>query len=151
MGTSTNGQICYGIAFDEGHQFPWRDDIEHWWLFDVLGFRHSFEIYDNSGNYLDGVRPPQAVISQYYGEKFQFAKNNPLPVSPVNYCSIDYPMIILAVPSTLRACGRGTPLEFNPEDLQVSDEERQALLGFCQEHNIEVPDKPMWHLSSYWG
>ncbi|KKM61996.1 hypothetical protein LCGC14_1526060, partial [marine sediment metagenome] len=26
MGVSTNGQICYGIMFDEDTEFPWDED-----------------------------------------------------------------------------------------------------------------------------
>ena len=26
MGVSTDGQICYGIVFEEGHEFPWASD-----------------------------------------------------------------------------------------------------------------------------
>ena len=37
MGVSTDGQICFGIAFEECTEFPWDSeeydgDIDAWWL-----------------------------------------------------------------------------------------------------------------------
>jgi len=48
MGISTNGQLHFGIKFEDGFEFPWdfddemksswrSDDIEHWWR-EVNGF-----------------------------------------------------------------------------------------------------------------
>lgn len=107
MGVSTDGQICYGILFEEGVEFPWDDerfdgDMDDWWLFEVLKFRHSFEIYDPDGNYIDGTRPSQERISEYYNESREFLKANPCPVTKVTHCSCDYPMCILAVPHTFK-------------------------------------------------
>lgn len=32
MSTSTNGEICYGILFEEGYEFPWNDgEMIEWW------------------------------------------------------------------------------------------------------------------------
>lgn len=41
---------------------PWDDDIKFWWGKEN-GFKHSFEIYDGSGNYLNGVEPEREKIS----------------------------------------------------------------------------------------
>ena len=47
VGTSTNGQLCYGTAFVEDFEFPWGDgEIEYWWTYTVHGFKHSFELKD---------------------------------------------------------------------------------------------------------
>jgi len=36
MGQSTDGQICYGVKFEEDFEFPWDDDPyldeDDWWL-----------------------------------------------------------------------------------------------------------------------
>ena len=40
------GQICYGIAFRWGVEFPWdkngfEGNIDDWWVYGILGFQHS--------------------------------------------------------------------------------------------------------------
>ena len=161
MTTHTNGQICYGVIIstedDEGEiVFPWDKyedgyGIEDWWIYDVLGFKHSFEIYDASGDYIDGVEPPNEKITQWYNERREFEKiAPPLPVTLVNYCSNDYPLYILAIPDTAKVACRGFPEVFNPEGLRVGPE-RQSLLDFCHEHGIKYQGEPQWYLSSYWG
>jgi hypothetical protein len=156
MGVSTNGQICYGILFDEDYDFPWQegdedDDIEHWWVYTVHGFKHSFELYTEAGDYIGGQRPAQDVLDRHYEEKHEFEKTIPgLPVELVNVCSCDYPQYILAVRGTEMTAYRGYPKVFNPASLTVTDEQKQALLDFCKAHNIEVPSEPEWYLSSLW-
>lgn len=157
MGTSTNGQISYGIKFDDGFEFPWdsleyEGDIENWWTHGVLGFRYSFELYTPEGNYIGGERPPQEKLDQYYAERREFeAKNPKLPVELDNYCSGDFPMYILSVKGVGTSARRGYPTAFNPSELVVTDEQVNELLGFCQAHGIELDGEPAWYLSSYWG
>jgi hypothetical protein len=169
MSTSTDGQICYGIPF-ENLDFPWEGkyegDIEKWWQ-DVNGFKHSVEIYsdtDKSG-YIDGQKPKQSVIDTYYKEEREWLKTNPLPVELVNYCSGGAPLYILAVPESFKSNSRGFPLEFNPAELQVTPEQRQNLIDFCEKylgekiakHNdeeyndVKITLEPKWYLTSYWG
>lgn len=156
MGQSTNGQICYGIAFEEGFEFPWEGedgeaDIQDWWTYHVNGFKHEFELYDEAGNHLPGKIPPSAEdLEKYYGPKRAFEKANPLPVKLVNYCSGDCSMYILAVPGSFKMARRGYPEEFNPADLVVTEEQKAALLKFCADHSIEMPEEPKWYLSSLW-
>lgn len=154
MGTSTDGQICFGIEFEEGFEFPWDElgDIDDWWTREVQGFRHSFEIYDDNGEYLNGARPEQDVIDRYYEEQRKFKEENPkLPVELVNYCSGSVPMYILAVPRTSLSCRRGYPIEFDPSALMVTEDEKEALLQFCKDHGLEHDAEPKWLLSSYRG
>lgn len=156
MGVSTNGQICYGIQFDEGTEFPWDNekyegDIDNWWLYGVVGFKHSFEIYGDDGNYIDGKEPSDDVIEAYYAEQRAVEEANPLPVELINYCSDKVPMYIIAVPSTIKRAFRGYPTWFDPSGLTVTDEEKAALIAFCETHGIVTLEEPMWWLSSYWG
>ena len=157
MGASTDGQICYGIVSEEGIEFPWdteqfEGDIDEWWIRDVLGFRHSFEIYDRDGEYIGGEQPPQEKISRYHEEKRVFKENNPkLPVELVNYCSGEYPMYILAIPETCNSARRGYPTEFDPASMVVTDEQKQSLINICNAYGIEFENEPAWYLSSYWG
>ena len=99
MITSTDGQICYGVAFEEGFEFPWGDgEIEDWWSYTVHGFNPSFELFDADGNYLNGREPSKDEIRRYFEERQVFDAAHSLPVSLVNYCSGDYPMYALVVP-----------------------------------------------------
>jgi len=152
MGTSTNGEICYGIICDEGAEFPWdeRGEIEEWWLLDVLKYKSPFELYDHKGQYINGVVPSKDKLSEYYDHRHSFLKANPLPVELVNYCSLDYPIYILAVPGSIKRASRGYPIVFDPAKLTVSFDQVQALLDFCEDHGIEVGEAG-WVLSSYWG
>jgi hypothetical protein len=158
MGQSTNGQICYGILFNEDTEFPWDKetnrwpDIEEWWVFDVLDFRHSFEIFTPEGDWIGGKEWPKEKINQYYEERESFEEQNPeLPVVLVNYCSSEYPIYILAIPETYFEANRGYPKEFSPPNLTITDDQKDILINFCNDHDIEFDDEPGWYLSSYWG
>jgi hypothetical protein len=156
MGQSTNGQICFGIMFEEGFEFPWTSDedgegdIESWWIYQVHGFKHDIELYDEAGNHIDGKEPSKEDLEKYYGPQQAFEKAHPLPIELVNYCSGDYPMYILAVPRTVKINHRGNAVAFNPGELVVTQEERALLIDFCGQHGIEMPNEPKWYLSSVW-
>lgn len=155
MGQSTDGQICYGIIFEEGYEFPWiKEDeefgsIEDWWL-EQQSFKPKHPIYNESGEWIHIRKPTEEEYDVYFTEVRAFQAEHPLPIAEVNYCSGDYPMYILAVPSTLKEASRGNPKEFDPKDLTVTDCEKQALIDFCTKYNLEGSE-PKWWLSSYWG
>jgi hypothetical protein len=155
MGVTTDGQISYGVAFEEEFEFPWSEeregDIYAWWIYDVLEFKHSTEIYaDTKSGYVGDVKPAEDVITAYHKERREFSNAHPLPVEVVNYCAGEYPMHILAVPRTVKTANRGEPTKFDPEELTVTDAERDALLKFCADHGI-THEEPAWMLTSYWG
>src|SRR3990167_10247137 len=157
MTQSTNGQICFGLMFEEDAEFPWEehnrwDDIDDWWLSYVLKWLPSNELYDKDGEYISGVKPPEESIDRYYKEKRDFVEKAPkLPVKLVNYCSGKYPQYILAVPSTFKKASRGNPESFDPDKLQVDGVEFLALLDFCKKYDLQPSGEPRWYLSSYWG
>jgi len=155
MGQSTNAQLCYGIAFEEGTEFPWTDDkyafdIDDWWL-DVQGFKPTVEIYDEEGNWLNGVSRDEETVNAYYNERAEFRRTmKPLPVELVTHCSCDYQMHILAVKGTLITAIRGNPEEINPDKFWLYQEDIDALLEFCGDYGIEYETGPRWWLSSLW-
>ncbi len=153
MSTSTDGRLCYGIAFEEDFEFPWGDsEIDDWWTYTVHGFKHSFELFDADGNYLNGREPSKEASRRYFDERRAFDAGVPkIPVELVNYCSGDYPMYALAVPGTVRTSSRGSQTSIDPASLTVSDDERAGLLKFLADHGIEAPADPAWLLTSYWG
>lgn len=154
MGVSTDGEISYGIGFEEGFEFPWDEhegDLDDWWL-EVNGYKPPFELYDDEGEYINGVRPPQEQFDACYKAEAAFLKEHPLPVELVNVCSGEYPMYIVALKGTVLTVNRGFPKTFDPASLVVTDEQRNALLEFCRTHSIDTGDlEPGWYLSSYWG
>lgn len=157
MGQSTNGQICFGILFEEDYEFPWMtsDDedwngIDDWWIYQVHGFKHDIDLYDENGHHIGGKPPSAEDLEKYYGPKRAFEKAHPIPVELVNYCSGDAAMYIMAVPRTVRTARRGYPEIFEPADLVVTEEEKTTLIKFCEQHNIDMPDEPKWYLSSLW-
>lgn len=153
MGLSTDGQICYGVKFDEGFEFPWGDDdFDEWWL-EVNNFVPSKILYDERGEYPNGVKPSAEDIKAYFEERHNFIeKIGKPPLSLVNYCSGDYPSYILAVPATEKTANRGYPTLLTKEDFNVDEDQREALLAFCDKYGIEYsPDAIGWWLSSYMG
>lgn len=163
MGESTNGQICYGVVFDEDYEFPWDDEkyeggIEAWWR-DVNNFVNpAFNPFTEEGDYKPGVANDDPRISKYFKQDHEWDKAHPLPVELVNYCSGDCPMFILAVKESCISNNRGFPVQFDPSSLTVSDEARRALLKFCVDYGLEISTEevtevrePEWLLSSYWG
>lgn len=156
MGTSTNGQICYGIMFEEDFDFPWGDakydgDIEEWWK-EVSGYVNPhFNPWTEDGDYKEGVAHDDPRIQEYHDHRYDWAQNNPLPIEVVNYCSGDCPMYILAVPSTFESASCGYPTVINTRELVVKDEAEKDLIDFCKKHGIEVDDTSIgWWLSSLW-
>lgn len=162
MGTSTNGQINFGIPFDEGYEFPWgyeeyEGDWEAWWLYEVCKYEPEFEIFDADGGYIGGVKPSRDVISEYFRHERDFLKNHPLPVNIINYCSGDCPMYMVAIKSKSFSNSRGYPEVFDPATLTVTEEEKESLVDFCKKYCMggeydEPPEfTPKWYLSSYLG
>lgn len=135
MSRSTNGELCYGIIFEDGYEFPWDDrekgycgDHDEWYIAEVL-----------------------KMIFESYSDRFDYMKTNPMPFEVLNYCSGEYPMYILAVRGTVKTARRGDPVTFDPKDLVVDEEAVDKFLEFCKEHEL-VGESPIgWHLTSYEG
>jgi len=160
MGVSSNGHICYGIVFNEDYKFPWNcdkyeGDIDLWWIYEICSYTDPFELWDETGNYVGGIKPSEDKIDEWYKVRREFEKEHPVPVSLVNYCSGDYPMYILAIPDTYVSCSRGGPVKFSM-DKKVYAHEAQGLVNFCekycqpQDEYYEFPEMtPEWYVSSY--
>lgn len=155
MGQSTNGEISFGIAFEEESGLPWDseeyDDIpEDWWL-KVNGYTPDFYPYTPEGEFKPDVSDNDPRIGAYYAHKDAWLAEHPIPMVLVNSCSAECPAWILAVPGSVSTCYRGHPIAFDPAMLVVSDEDVAKLKDFCDQYGIEYEDEPSWHLSSYWG
>jgi len=82
----------------------------------------------------------------------------PFPVALVNVCNSEYPIWIVAVPSSTISASRGNPQMFDPTSLVVTPEETKALIKFCEDHCLSkmnskwdtpVDLTPRWYLASY--
>lgn len=153
MSTLTNGQICYGVLFEEDFDFPWgEEDPEDWWRDTIQGYKRPFEIYTEDGDYIGGVRPDQSRLDEYFNHRRDFEKTHPFPVELVNCCSADYPRYIIAARSTVKVARRGYPEQFSADEISVTIEDANALVDFIRKYiqpNGEI--KAGWYLSSYWG
>jgi len=151
MGMSSDAIICFGIALEEEQEYPWDEyeEIEEWWLHEVLGYKHPFEIYDSEGNYIDGIRPDEATMKKYYNAESAVYNKSPLPIELVTHCSYEYPMYIVALPGTKLRAYRGDPKRV--EMRRVPEEEKRILTDFCDRHEIEYSGKPCWWLASLFG
>lgn len=155
MGTSTNGQICFGYLFDEGYEFPWDTeefdgDIEKWWL-SVSGFKPSVNPFTQDRELAPGFTEGDPRIEIYFQESRDWLKNHPCPISEVNYQSADCPAYIIAVPSSVKTARRGDPEPFEPLNLVFNPKDLKSFMDTCTIHGI-ISDTPVdWYLSSYWG
>jgi len=139
MGVSTDGQLCFGIAFEEEFMFPWtRDDddeyeFEDWWR-EQRGWTQQWSDGDET----------------FFARRREFDKEHPAPVECVLHCSFDYPMYILALPGTSKSASRGYPTAIEVELTPLDD---AAILKFCADSGIEMNDdqRGAWLLSSLWG
>lgn len=155
MGVSTDGQLSYGVVFEEGFEFPWDSedfggDIDAWWE-SVNGFVNPVEYpFTKEGDYKPGMNDKSPQIAEYFAETRKWAREHPIPVELVNYCSGDYSMYIVATKHISNS--RGSTEVIKLEDLLSNQWLWEfTLLEFLTKYNIEHDKKPAWHLSSYWG
>jgi len=152
MGQSTDANICYGIPFEEGTEFPWDNepfdgDFEEWYLREVSKFKPSFEIYDENGEYLNGIRPSQEIIDKYFDEQREIVKNNKCPVEVFTHCHHECPMYIIGIRGTEQTANRGYPLELQ----EITKQDPTIITDFCKKYNIKYTEEPKWLLYSYWN
>ena len=143
MGITSDGQISFGILFEEDYEFPWYDDteIENWWRIQQ-GYVNPFKIYTSDGNYINDIEPSSEEFNMYFNYRDKFDKAHPIPV------------FILAIPSTIKTCSRGYPEIIEPTDSNRrynKDYMDKLLLEFCKTYSLQHENPPKWYLSSYLG
>lgn len=157
MSVSTDGIICYGIFIGESHDLPWFNDKcdgdpEYWWIYEICGYKNPIELYNENGGYINGVAPSQNDSDLYYNSRREFIKEHPIPVEVVFTCCDGCAEFIIAVPGTVMSASRGYPETFNPENLKVTENQRDELINFCKKYlHISEELLPKWYLTSYWG
>lgn len=138
MSVSTDGIIGFGVIITGN--LPWYDDddeyegdYEEWWK-DETGF---------------GLKWSDGNSDEYFKLSKEHMKAHPLPFEEINYCSVDYPEYVLAVPSSVVRCVRGLPTKI--DKLSFEKKEVTALLEFLEKYEIEYEGDIGWYLMSYWG
>ncbi len=157
MGNSADASIWYGVVFDADYEFPWSfryeedeegneieiegTDLETWW-----DKRHGFdppEIETKDGRY---------DFTEYRKYSKEFYNKYPLPVESGYYGSgYSWSQEYLCIPKKGASADWGNPESFNPEDLNVSEEEVQKLLDFCRDNGLEYKEGPGWFISASYG
>ena len=152
MGSDASATICFGILFDEYHEFPWGErDAEEWWIDEIHGYKPPFEIYDKQGGYLDGKKPTSKQVDEYYEHRRAFKEKFPLPIDFVYSGSDESSSPILAVPSSVIRTGWDDPKEFSDQNFaSVSAEDIQKFKFFCEKY-LDLTLELKWYLSAYYG
>lgn len=159
MSTSTDGQLSFGLIFDEGFEFPWCDEdgdgdeddfIRAWWYKRNSYGDPTLKLYDSDGNCVEPESSRGEAVARLYSERREWEEAHPIPIQVVNYCSCDSPMLMLATRHF--SASRGYPKELDLECLVSLDLEpdRQILSAFLEEYGIESDHEPQWFLSSLW-
>ena len=154
MGVSTNGIVAFGVALEEGVTLPWEsdpdfdDDIETWW-FSVNKYEGRLSPFTDLGEYAPGFSRGDPRIDQYFEDRRNWLKGNPLPIQLQNYCSDSCPMWAACVPDTIVTAFRGYLEALDFEAMGTPDATK--LVEFLEKHEIEYEGQPGWLLMSYWG
>lgn len=156
MGQSTDGQLCFGVVFDEETEFPWDaepfdGDEDEWWLVET-GWKYDGEQpFTEDGDYAPSFSRDDPRVGAYFKDRREWKDAHPLPVELINYCSGDYPMWMIAVPATVKKARRGDPVAIDVTGLDPHPEGERALTEFCEKYGLKYEGQPSWWLSSYWG
>jgi hypothetical protein len=151
MGVSTDGEISFGVLFEEGFEFPWDDYDEVSWWTTVNGYEPPCQPFTDIGEYAEGFTKNDPRVREYFEHHREWLQANPLPFTTVNYCSAEYPAYILAIPGTVKTASRGYPEKFDLDSLKVPSDKIDAFVAFCKKYlDMEAPEMH-WYLSSYWG
>jgi len=151
MGSSANANICYGIKIRRD-SLPWKDRyIKDWWIWDICKYVPTFKIYDDTGNYINGIKPEKSKIDLYYKIKKEFEKLHPIPVEIVCYGSLMYDdgtEYIIAVKDTRNYADWSNVTEI--PSLIANENNVQLFKEFCKTY-LNIDAEPKWLLSACYG
>jgi len=135
MGISSDGQLTYGIYFEDDFEFPWDDydSIEEWWC-------------DENG-----------LSEKSYKEREAFLDKNLPPIEMSMHCAYEYPMYIMTTPFVEEyGNSRGDATEINAKDMLdvegiKGEKARNTIRDFCKKYKIENDFYFSWWLTSLYG
>ena len=147
MGQSTDALLMFGVSLGDGEDMEWPPEL--------------VEPDDGDAGYPDlqgwidrraGLQRPQTedykdpTWSAYW--QAQRAAKAACPIELISHCSSDYPMWVVALRDTVQRANRGHPT--TPTMREISDADRAALKGFCEEFGLPWSE-PAWVLASDWS
>ncbi len=149
--SDVHAYIFFGVilANEDFHPLdaPWDKDgfscEKDWWRH-IKGYKPSFEIFDERGEWLGGVKPSEEVIDRFCAERRQWFEQNPLPFDTIKLGSDKFDCTALEVPNSGHIASQFEPWDFDPTKLVVTPDAVSALKQFCKEHGID--QEPRWHL-----
>ena len=153
MGISSDGQLSYGIPFDEDFVFPWSEyvdgEIYEWWEVEN-GYTPLYHVF-SGGEYAPGFTKDDPRVYEEYDNNNRWRKENPIPIELVMYCSYDYPTYLIAAPEYNYSVSRGYASKIRLPSHEEIAKYRKTIVDFCNKWGIEMPCEPDFYLTSLYG
>lgn len=141
MGADASAKLAFGVEFPKHVDLPWSDesDVGVWWA-----YRNGMPTYETF------QADPSNSGKNYYVELRRFKEKN---VCPVDYCWTGFSgeTILYLVPGTYSSSTDWGSRVLDADKLIVNKKALQAFLDFFEKYGIELPQKPSWILSVYYG
>lgn len=163
MGMDADADISFGVAFDEGQDFPWTEngDIEDWWR-KINGFVPLYEYdwvrdptpatYNHIAVFKDGRALTDEELKAHYQHKKDWDEAHPMPVMERSFGSDARSCTLLVVPSSHIHGSWDSPTKFDPSKLLVSLKDLEAFRQFMKTYMPDAPtDNYGWMLTAYFG
>lgn len=153
MGIFAEGFICLGWKLES--ELPasctGSFDFKKFWL-DAKGFSPSVQLFDEVGNFLNGVQPSAKEEEAYYAERDAFLDAHPVEVDLLNAGSGDDPVWILAIPTCTISVHPGSPKVIDPEGFVMpAYEAMQRIEKDLRDIGLTISPGPKWFLASYFS
>jgi hypothetical protein len=152
MGMDASATISFGMEFEEDFEFPWEDqDIDDWWIKE-LGFEPSKEVFDENGNYNEGMTKKDS--DDYFKEIGEFLENHPCPIIDIRCGSYDNHSTVIAIPSSCIYGDWESGVNIDTlEDFILDNENLNSYYEFMNKYFLDefMNQKPRWILTCFWG
>lgn len=141
MGADASAKLSFGVEFSRHAELPWGEDgdVGAWWA------------HQNGMPTYEAFRAdPSNSSKNYYIELRRFREKN---ACPVDYCWTGYSgeTVVYLVPGTYYSSPDWGSSSLNTDKLVVDEKALQAFLDFFEKYGVELPRKPSWLLSVYYG
>lgn len=146
MGVSTDAILAYGIDLDEDwtDKVPWSyEDGMDYWLYKRYDLNLKYETREE----YEAI--PEEMKKEIWARQREFLKA--CPVEDIYHCSLDYPMVVLAIRGTRTTASRGYPKVI--EKLRTPGQFAiDRFLRTLEEWGVDTGgEHPRWLLFSMWG
>lgn len=141
MGVSTDGQIWFGIDFEEGDETLARA---------MKNYLLENKIIEEEDDYFDDPDDINDPDEYFYSIPEDIRKG----IELVTHCSGECRMYVICIEESSKYASRGYPEKINIVH-ETSEQGRldwkARIIAFCKEIGIEIDSNDInWHLSSMW-